>query len=101
MIKSIGERSQMIKEAVAIATGVEIRDFMVGKNEHEQQIARRLAVDLYVCNLGFMGKSFICRQLGYKYESVNLGGIGFNKVDQRVYDKAQALYDQMVQEAKQ
>ncbi len=101
MIESIGERSQMIKEAVAIATGVDIPDFMVGNNYEKQQIARRLAVDLYVCNLGFMGKWWIGRQLGYKFESVNLGGIGFNKVEQRGYDRAQALYDQMVKEAKQ
>ena len=101
MIESIGERSQMIKEAVAIATGVDIPDFMVGNDHQKQQIARRLAVDLYVCNLGFMGKWWIGRQLGYKFESVNLSGIGFNKVEQRVYDRAQALYDQMVKEAKQ
>lgn len=101
MIESIGERSQMIKEAVAIATRVDIPDFIVGNNEYEQQIARRLAVDLYVCNLGFMGKWWIGRQLGYKYESVNLSGIGFNKAEPEVYDRAQALYDQMIKEAKQ
>lgn len=101
MIESIAERSQILKEAVAIATGVDIPDFMVGNDEQKQQMARRLAVDLYVCNLGFMGKWWIGRQLGYKFESVNLGGIGFNKVEPKVYEKAQALYDKMVEEAKQ
>ena len=101
MIESISERSQILKEAVAIATGVEIPHFMVGNDRHERQMARRLAVDLYVCNLGFMGKWWIGRQLGYKFESVNLCGKGFNKVEPEVYDKAQALYDQMIKEAKQ
>lgn len=101
MIESISERSQILKQAVAIVTGVEISNFMVGNNQHDQSSARRLAVDLYVCNLGFMGKCWIGRQLGYKFESVDLLGRDFNRVEPHIYDKAQALYDQMIQEAKQ
>lgn len=101
MIESIGERSQMIKEAVAITTGVEIAHFMNGNHQQERQMARRLAIDLYVSNLGFMGGNWIGKQLNYANLSIDLGGVGFMRVEPEVYDKAQALYDQMVKEAKQ
>lgn len=101
MIESICERSQILKEAVAIATGVDILDFLNGNTKQEQYMARRLAVDLYLQNFGFMGRGWIGNQLNYNGESIRDGGKQYNRFSPEVHEKAQALYDQMIKEAKQ
>jgi hypothetical protein len=96
MIKTIGERSQILKEAVAIATGVDISDFLNGNTKREERMARRLAVDLYFHNLGFMGTKWIGRQLGIEWVDHNRGKLFVSKL---THEYAQHLYDKMVKEA--
>jgi len=101
MIESIGERSQMIKEAVAIATGVDIPDFMVGKNRDFQRAARKVAIEIYTDNLGFMGNNWIADQLGYGGSRRTFEHLDKKRLELSVYIKAQVIYDKMVKEAKQ
>jgi len=99
MIESISERSQMIKEAVAIATGIDIQDFMVGNDCKKQQWARKVAIELYTNNLGFMGNRWITRQLGYDGESRHTKYLYGSRFGFEVYRRAQELYEKMVREA--
>ena len=93
---NIPERSQMIKEAVSIATGVPIYRMMAHHRSHDSMAARKCAVDLHLHNLGFMGTKWIGQQLGIdrlEYKNTKLF------VGKLTHAYAQHLYDKMVKEA--
>lgn len=93
---NIPERSQMIKEAVSIATGVPIYRMMAHHRSHGSMAARKCAVDLYLHNLGFMGTKWIGQQLGIKWVEYKNTKLFVGKL---TYAYAQHLYDKMVKEA--
>ena len=96
----IRERSEMIKEAVSIATGIPIRRMMADYRQHEETKARRCALDLHMENLGFMGKNWACDQLGMVSRRFSDYEVSL-RVEPQIKKKAQKLYDKMVKEDKQ
>ena len=97
---NIRERSQMIKEAVSIATRIPVRRMMADHRQHEETKARRCALDLHTENLGFMGKNWACDQLGMTSRRFSDYEVCL-KVEPQIKQKAQTLYDKMLKEAKQ
>jgi len=97
---NIRERSQMIKEAVSIATGIPVQRMMCGYRQHEETKARRCALNLHMENLGFMGKNWACDQLGMVSRRFSDYEVCL-KVEPQIKQKAQTLYDKMLKEAKQ
>ena len=93
---NIPERSQMIKEAVSIATGVPIYQMMAHHRSHDSMAARKCALDLYTQNLGFMGGKWIGEQLGINKVDYKRGKLFVGKL---TYAYAQHLYDKMVKDA--
>jgi hypothetical protein len=93
----IRERSQMIKEAVSIATGIPIRRMMADYRQHDETKARRCALDLHMENLGFMGKNWACDQLGMTSRRFSDYEVRL-RVEPEIKEDAQAIYEKMVKD---
>jgi len=89
----------MILKAVEMATGIDTEGYMVGNDTMEAQGARKVALEMFLKNLGFMGADWISRQLGYSNKGHLFGYLNRNRFPESIYEMAQDLYDEMVRDA--